>query len=452
MSGPAAPIPMEELRRTGWIAYWDRYWFGEGSLCRLGAFRMILMAAAYYAVWHKGFGVFQHADGADAVGYLQRVWNPIYAFQILGLEAPGPQAARRVYALLVFFIALGFVGLFSRLSTFVVAALSFYWIGTAYSFGKPHHDCIGLMFALAILPFSPSGARLSVDSLVARWRSARRGGSMERPVLAAFAGLPLRLTMLTSAIGYFSSGVSKLVIAGFGWMNGYTLQGIMTEYRSDWSEPLADNLFLLQVMSVGLIATQVAFPIALFSVRSRWVFIPMSVGFHLMAMKTMATGPFVTLWFTLAAFIALERIPGVLRRGMTQGPVLWRMAFGALFLGISYGIVAIYMQHKSPWLLTVLLPIVLAVLFQCLPRMRVELSYSSSAARAWVAILRALDWGDLLRFRESDAGDATGPVSMASIAWRVPLLLPLSPFLAALEGVGLGPARGRFFRASKSSG
>jgi hypothetical protein len=128
------------------------------------------------------------------------------------------------------------------------------------------------------------------------------------------------------------------------------------------------------------------------------------------------------------------------------------MAFGALFLGISYGIVAIYMQHKSPWLLTVLLPIVLAVLFQCLPRMRVELSYSSSAARAWVAILRALDWGDLLRFRESDAGGARGPVSMASIVWRVPLLLPLSPFLAALEGVGLGPARGRFFRASKSAG
>ena len=325
-----------ELER-GPGALWERYWFGAGSLCRLGAFRMVIMAAAYYGAWHFSFGVFQHAEGVDA-RFLNRVWNPIYAFDVLGIAPPGMATARAVYAVLVTSLALGFVGCFTRLSTAVAALLSFYWIGTAYSFGKPHHDCISLMFALAILPFTPAGERLSLDSLVARIRASLAGRSPERPTEAPYAALALRLTMITGALGYFFAGASKLVIAGVGWMNGYTLQGIMLEYRSDWSEPLSDDLLLLQLMSVGLILVQGSFPIALFWKASRWFYVPMGVVFHLMAMKTMATGPFLTLWFTLAAFLPLERIPDVLDAGLSRGRSLVRVLFAATFAAVSWGI------------------------------------------------------------------------------------------------------------------
>ncbi len=441
---PRAPAPQELARRGGLGLRWEAYWFGESSLCRLGAFRMILMAAAYYAAWHFSFGVFQHADGV-APRFLNRVWNPIYAFDVLGLQPPGPATARTVYTVLVTSIALGFCGLFTRLSTAVVALLSFYWIGTAYSFGKPHHDCISLMFGLAVLPFAPVGGRLSLDSLIARIRAARRGGSIERPSVAAYAALPLRLTMVTGALSYFFAGASKLVIAGFGWMNGYTLQGIMLEYRSDWSGPLSGNILLLQLMSVGLIIVQTTFPIALFSTWSRWFYVPMGVTFHLIAMKTMATGPFLTLWFTLAAFIPLERIPGILRAGLGSGTWIRRLVLALLFCGVTYGILLMYMPHKSPWLLLIVLPIVLSVPYLILPQLHLELCFAARA-RGWAALVRALDWGGCVDVREGvDASPAS--ISFTAIALRLPLLVPIAPLVLLSEKTGL-IAGAAFFKVS----
>jgi len=407
---------------------------------------MVIMAAAYYGVWHFSFGVFQHAEGVDA-RFLNRVWNPIYAFDVLGIGPPGTGTARAVYAVLVTSIAMGFVGCFTRLSTGVAALLSFYWIGTAYSFGKPHHDCISLMFALAILPFTPAGERLSLDSLVARIRASRGGGSPERPEKAPYAALALRLTMITGALGYFFSGASKLVIAGVGWMNGYTLQGIMLEYRSDWSEPLSDDLFLLQLMSVGLIFVQVSFPIALFWKASRWFYVPMGVGFHLMAMKTMATGPFLTLWFTLAAFLPLERIPDVLDAGLSRGRSLVRVLFAATFAAVSWGILSMYLQHKSPWLLLIVLPFFLSVLLRSSgPRRMVVVA--GPEARGWVGLLRGLDWAGRIEVWEGVVPQDAAGVSFARLAGRLPLLLPLYPLVALVEATGILGRTPRFFRAS----
>ena len=420
----------------GFAGWWERYWFDEGNLCRLGAFRMVIMAAAFYAAWHKSFGVFQHADGIDA-GYLHRVWNPIYAFQLLGLAPPGPETARAVYAVLVTSIALSFVGLFTRVSLAVTAVLSFYWIGTAYSFGKPHHDCISLMLAMAILPFSPAGARMSLDSLVARVRAARRGGSLERPRTAPFAALPLKLTIVTGAGSYFFAGASKLAIGGLGWMNGFTLQGIMLEYRSDWSGALTDDVWLLRFMSAGLLLVQVAFPIVLFSKRSHWFFVPVGLSFHLMAMKTMATGTFLTLWFTLAAFIALERVPDVLEAGLRRGSLLRRALFATAFCAATYGLLLLYMEHKSPWLLLIVAAPLLSVVYLCLDGLRLELVAGPRGGVA-AAVVRSLDWGRRVRLRSDEDEPEQGEgVSFTRLAGRLPLLVPLVPVIWGLETSGV---------------
>jgi hypothetical protein len=63
---------------------------------RLGVFRIVMLLTALYAVQQNKMGVFEHADGI-ASELTSRVWNPIYAFQVLGIEPLGPDfGARRV--------------------------------------------------------------------------------------------------------------------------------------------------------------------------------------------------------------------------------------------------------------------------------------------------------------------------------------------------------------------
>src|SRR5258708_17472245 len=148
---------------------WERYWFGAGSLVRLGAFRVVMMLAALYAV-------VQHQDALLApewIGrpeFVQRAWHPILAFELFGIGPAGASAAGILYAATVASIALAGIGLFSRSTCAVAAALTFVEIGTVYSLGKPHHDCIALVFGLFALPLAPVGARLSLDALLEKRR------------------------------------------------------------------------------------------------------------------------------------------------------------------------------------------------------------------------------------------------------------------------------------------
>lgn len=418
---------------------WERTWFGDASLVRLAAFRIIVLVAAFYGIWHFRVGVFQHADGVH-LGYLARTWNPIYAFEVLGLRPPGPVAVRVVYAALLASLALGIAGLFTRTCCALVALLTFYWLGVHYSFGQPHHDCVQLMFALLALPFAPVGARLSLDSLRARLRRARAGGDpTAAPERGAWAALPLRITMVSLALGYFFSGATKIAISGLGWANGYTLQGIMLEYRSPWSDLLSERVWLCQLMQAGLLFAQASFPLVFLAPLLRWFYVPMAVLFHLLAMQTMATGPFITLWFMLAAFVPLERVPAFLGRNIARGSWLRRLVVGGALAALSWTALALYFRFMPKWMLFLLLPLGLALFLGCVSRWKLEVAFdpASAAARRAVALLDALDWSGRLAFVPDPGGPsfrartATGRELVGRAAWRAalrrtPLGLPFS--------------------------
>ena len=396
---------------------WDRFWFGEGSLVRLAVFRMAMMLAAFYALWHFRVGVFQHATGADAKAFLGRSWTPIYAFEVLGLGPPGATAAHVAFWGLVVAIGCATVGLFTRTACAVVALLSFYWIGAHYSHGKPHHDCVVLMFGLLALPFAPVGARLSIDSLLRRLRQARSGGDpLAVPERAPWAKLPLLVTQITAALGYFFSGASKLVIGGWDWANGYTLQGIMLEYPSPWTEAMVGNVFLCRLMSFGLVFVQASFPLVFLPITwrgtkraLRWFYLPMAVLFHLLAMQTMATGPFITLWFTLVAFVELEKVPAFLRRNLLGGPLPLRIVWTLAVLGASVGTALLYTRFMPRWFLLVLLPVAATAVSAWLRRDRLAVRFDPGDARARVRVawLSAFDWAGRLRF-EPKGGTPAG--------------------------------------------
>ncbi|MEM7311180.1 MAG: hypothetical protein AAF682_31220 [Planctomycetota bacterium] len=415
---------------------WDRYWFGEVSLVRLAVFRIVMLAAALYAVWVFRTGVFQHADGLET-SFLARSWNPIYVLEALGVPPPGPTAARVVFAVLLGSIALGIVGLFARTACAVAAVLTFYWIGVHYSFGKPHHDCVALMFGLLALPFGPVGGRLSVDSMLRRMRAARSSGAgyLAPPDAGAWAGLPLRLTQISAALGYFFAGATKLVLAGPGWADGYTLQAIMLEYKSAWSGVLADQVALCALMSVGLLFVQVSFPLVFLTPLLRWFYVPMAVVFHLVAMQTMATGPFLTLWFTLVCFIPAERVPAWFDRTLAGGPAWRRIAVGAMLVAFAALTFDLYFAQVPVWLAATLVPAALAVGLRLRGRAPEDVRFDPDqpSARRAVALLDAADWAGRLRFVEAPgaadgltACGVSGRAAWRRAAARTPFLLPLA--------------------------
>lgn len=445
---------------------WDRLWYGEGSLVRLAAFRLIVLAATLYAVFQFRRGVFQHAgDGSQLA---DRHWNPIFAFELLGFEGLGAGAAQAVYVALLIALGLAIVGLFTRVACTVVAVLLFVWLGTAYSWGKPHHDCIVLMFAVASLPLGPVGARLSLDAVVARWRRAARGQDpAHAPERAAYAHLPLRITMGTAALGYFFAGASKLAIGGLEWTNGYTLQGIMLEFDAPWAPFFAASPLACRLLSVGMLAVQIAFPVALFWRRSRWFFVPLGIVFHLMTWKTMATSPFLTLWFCLAAFVPLEAAPSFLGARLRAGPAIRRVAWALSVVAASALVVTLYFAFLPRLLALALVPLGLAALLGLRRSLALSVVFDGGCGpcRRVASLLAAMDWAGHLRLldltrwdnvqahhpeldadaclRDMHAVDSRGRVTTGyrayqQIAWRLPLLLLAAPwmYLPPIAAVG----------------
>jgi hypothetical protein len=427
-------------------SFWERYWFGEASLVRLAALRIILLAATLFGVLRFTHGVLQGADGAD-FAFLSNQWRPIYAFEMLHIGPMGPELARVVLIVLLAAIAFGILGLFTRTACALAAVLTFLWVGTLYSYGKPHHDFVVLMFGLLALPLGPVGARISIDSLRRRLRRARDGGDpLEVPSHAPLAALPVHVVQLTAVLGYFFAGATKLIASGPAWINGYSLQGHMLAFDSPWTEYFASNSEVCRLMSVGLIAIQATFPLILLGGALRWLYLPGAVAFHLIAMQTMETGSFLTLWFTLAAFISLEKLPYYWVNSVGAGKLRWRiLRWSAWVLG-ALGIGLIYFRIVPLYLVVCVLPLGLAAGLALIGGMELELAYDRTSARArrrvaWVA---ALDWTDrvlildeeksteVLAGRELAVLDHKGRRSLdgdalRTLVWRLPLTLPLAP-------------------------
>ncbi|MFT4512988.1 MAG: hypothetical protein ACI89X_002911 [Planctomycetota bacterium] len=314
-------------------------WFHEQvPATRLGAFRALVCAVALFDVLLYSQLVFQDAATVTAGGET-RPWTPIYLFQVLRISPIGTDTAQIVLQVAVCSLTCGMLGIASRLSCLVGAAAFYYWTGLAYSFGKPHHDKIALAFAIAALPFARVGAAASIDAVVSRlWRKPNH----ERLV----SGMPIRIAQFTIALGYCGAGIGKVLIGGVEWFNGYTLQGIMLGHDGPWSHFFASSVALAQLQSFGLVLVQAAFPLVLIWPRSRWFFLPFATIFHLMTWKTMDTGPYMRLWLLLWAFVAIEEVPGTLRRWIAGGGVrawltmLGGIAYMALIFWVARGIVS----------------------------------------------------------------------------------------------------------------
>ena len=196
---------------------WERFWYPQWSLRRLALFRLAV-------AWICLYDAFLY-DPRYLVANTERVeatWHPIVAFDLLGITVP-EQATVVALATAYQWAVLGMlVGFRTRTMCLLVALLSFWQGGLVYSLTKVRHDRVVLCFATFALACAPAGAVLSLD---AWWRRRRH----LLPIDATWSAWPIVLAQVTLVIGYCAAGLTKLLYPG--WMNGYTLQGIVLGHR-----------------------------------------------------------------------------------------------------------------------------------------------------------------------------------------------------------------------------
>jgi uncharacterized membrane protein YphA (DoxX/SURF4 family) len=179
---------------------------------------------------------------------------------------------------------LAVVGLFTRPALLAYALCYAFFVSHAYSYADVHHrEALYLFFVLA-LALSPAGDRLSLDALVRRRRARKTGRLNSDTGLSDLAMWPLRLVHVLLSMTYFSTGISKLLVGGFQWMNGYTLQyaifknAIVRQPLGMW---LAHQHTLCIVLSIGTILFETFFFVSLFLPRLAPLFFAGGLLFHI---------------------------------------------------------------------------------------------------------------------------------------------------------------------------
>jgi hypothetical protein len=207
-----------------WTDLWNRYWFPTTATRTLALCRVIAVAAQL--VWFVPNTLERHIN-------LVLKNSAFVDPQILirGIDAVLPRdvvfTPQSITALYWITVAAGItavVGLFARTSLFIFALGTWFFISHKYSYADIHHPEAVFAIFLMSLALAPSGHSLSFDALIRRYRARRAGKSAELLESSDLAIWPLKLAHVLLALTYFSTGASKLLAGGLGWMNGYTVQ------------------------------------------------------------------------------------------------------------------------------------------------------------------------------------------------------------------------------------
>jgi uncharacterized membrane protein YphA (DoxX/SURF4 family) len=273
-----------------WIDYWNAFWFPEATMLRLSLCRIIVVAAQLFVFFpHLGYQI-------DLLKRDTGFVNPQLIVVVISSIIPTDVFfTPAVFKVLYYVTALAgmtcLIGLFTRLSALGFALGNWIFIAHTFSYGDYHHPQSLLCIFLMLLAFSPSGGCLSIDELI-RSRRYRYANAKRRTIeKVEFAVWPLKLIQVLLAWTYFSTGLTKLLYSGFGWMNGYTLQQYMLNDASASGSRLglwmAQQHILAQGMSIGTILFELFFFVMLI--------VPWSVPFFLIAGTFFHTGIYITM-------------------------------------------------------------------------------------------------------------------------------------------------------------
>ena len=309
-----------------WIDRWNAYWFPESTTVPLALARIIAVAAQLF--WFL-------PSLEEQIHRLQRnseFIEPQLLIRAISAVVPGeffsPPVFTTLYWITVGAGVLALIGLFTRVSLFVLALGIWIQIAHLYSYGDRHHTQAVFCLFLMALAFAPSGRSLSVDALIRRRHARRSGRTGAEPERLDTALWPLKFAHVLLAMTYFSTGASKLIFGGLQWMNGYTLQKYTFSDAMHREIPLgiwlAQQHTLAVFLSIFTILFETFFFLSLFFPRLAPFFFIAGIGFQ--------TGLYLTGGHDFFQHITLLFILLI-----TLTPEYWRVRVRRLVEGFRWG-------------------------------------------------------------------------------------------------------------------
>jgi len=221
-----------------------------------------------------------------------------------------------------------------------LAAVSYIQRSPAVTYGM---DTL-MIATLFYLMIGPSGAALSLDRLLARYRARRRARALGRPLLAqaapplASANFTLRLVQIHLCIIYLFSGLSKM--QGGMWWNGTAAWVAMAnaeiaplQYRFvvDALRYLTQHRLLWEIVMTGgtltTLVIEIGFPFLIWNRSMRWPMLAGALFLHMSIGLCMGLLTFAAAILTMAiAFIPPEAVHGTLRKLRQSLPFARRAA------------------------------------------------------------------------------------------------------------------------------
>lgn len=272
---------------NGWMEAWHRFWFEPADPLMLGIIRLLGGWMLFYnlAVWTLDLEAFFSDNGLQPLQAVKALYvnRPIFSFWLL----TGDQYLWPMHIACLMVSAMFCLGFATR----VTSILSFL-ITISYSQRVPianfGFDQILGMLCL-YLSVGPSGAAVSVDSLIRRWWRGRKG-LIDAPRKFASARVAMRLIQLHLCAIYFWAGFAKL--KGPSWWTGEALWRVIAneEYQTMDLTWMAWVPWLPFLIAHVTIAWEIFFIVLVWNPKIRPLMLFMGVLMHV------GIGAFLGMW------------------------------------------------------------------------------------------------------------------------------------------------------------
>lgn len=253
---------------------WKSFWFEPTASDNLAICRIIFFGSLFLFYWRRDFSAWATVSPV--------FWSPTWLFRVLELPVLPMPVLVVLQGIWKFALALSCIGLFTRFSTAISFFLGTYLLGLPQNFGAiEHYDAI-LVFLFLIMALSRCGDSWSFDRLINTVRLGTES-PRTRPSLSAEYTWPVRTAWLMMALVFFAAGVAKLRHSGFGWVSHDLLSFwlVMSQYHVSNAEPLVSwgpylthYPWLVRSLAASSLMLELGYPLALFSRRARWIFVP----------------------------------------------------------------------------------------------------------------------------------------------------------------------------------
>ena len=353
VSGSFSPAGASSWSR--FVAAWNGFWFTPADPTALGAIRLLTGIITFYTLFAYSFDL-QALMGEDAwldLPLRQEHYrrDPVYNIpfewtrpdEVLDVLTRGrpywsvwfhvtdPVAMNVVHTGILICSFLFFIGLGTRITSAITwfGALSYIHRAPASVFGVDTMMTVLLLY----LMIGPSGAALSVDRLIARWRAKRNGlpAPPIKPMVSA--NLAIRLIQIHACIIYASAGLSKL--QGPSWWFGTAPWGTMANFEFSPMH-LHTYVALLKFMAqtrwifetlmtagaLGTLVFEIGYPFAIWqpSLRKAWLWMAVLLHLGIGMLMGLRTFSLMMLGFNIA-FLSPEAVRRSLRMFT---PKAWR--------------------------------------------------------------------------------------------------------------------------------